>query len=227
MHRILAISAILVFFIASSFLPHPSFNGTTPGCSGSGCHTLEDGIVQATPLNNGQISVLVSGVQSGKPVAGELVDASGQVVDVIEQTNTNPFVLTAPGDGDYRVNAGFKKPSRKWDSTMVHIMTTGIRQGAYPSTPLRFELFPNHPNPFNNTTLIRFSLPTASKVQVKIFNVRGQVVRHLTQQYFRAGIHTLRWNGVDDAGRTCASGIYLCQVATKSHKIVRQLILSR
>ena len=46
-HKIL-IGVLVVFLISSVFLAEPSFNGPSPGCDGSGCHTLQTGIVTAT-----------------------------------------------------------------------------------------------------------------------------------------------------------------------------------
>jgi hypothetical protein len=65
-----------------------------------------------------QVQVTITG-NSGN-VAGELVDGGGNVVAVINSTSSNPFILTAPSEGTYLLNAGFKNPSpRRWDSTHV------------------------------------------------------------------------------------------------------------
>jgi hypothetical protein len=69
--------------------------------------------------------VTVSGVSGGSPVAGELVDMNGTVVDVINPTSTNPFVLTAPAEGEYTVNAGYNDPDRVYDTQVVTIGGSG------------------------------------------------------------------------------------------------------
>lgn len=102
-------------------LSEPSFNGSNPGCSGSGCHSFLDGAVSVTKLSNHQVQVTVSGTSSR--VGGELVDEFGNVVSFINSTNTNPFILTAPSDGSYIVNAGYKNPTRRWDSSSVVFST--------------------------------------------------------------------------------------------------------
>jgi len=114
-------NTIIFFFIYFSItMAKPSFN-SGPDCSCSGCHSFHDGLVSATLLDSIHIQISVSGVSSEKAVAGELVDSAGVVVDVINSTHTNPFVLTAPISGTFRINAGFKSPSRQWDSTSVTI----------------------------------------------------------------------------------------------------------
>ena len=217
----------LVLLLSSIALVKPSFNGTTPGCSGGGCHNLQSGIVSLTPLTNLQIQVTVSGVQSGKRVAGELVDGNNNVVDVIDQTNTNPFVLTAPQVGDYTVNAGFNDPSRVYGSANISLTPNGIQIPAPTRALTTFALYPNHPNPFNNETIIRFSLPKEARVELTVFNIHGQFIKHLTDELYPAGIHSLRWNGRDDDGLPCPSGIYLCQIKSGDHRLVRSMILSK
>jgi len=110
----IAISLIIIPILLSE----PSFNGPTPGCGeGGGCHTFSDGIVSFSLIDSLNIEVTVSGTTS--KVAGELVDNNGNVVDVINSTTSNPFILTAPTPGVYLINAGYKNPSRRWDSTTV------------------------------------------------------------------------------------------------------------
>jgi len=121
---------ILIFFpLTPLLLSEPSFNGSNPGCSGSGCHTFNDGTVSATILNNFQVQVTVSGTSS--KVGGELVDDNGIVVAVINSTSTNPFILTVPSAGSYTVNAGYKNPSKRWDSTSVVISVDLMRKAPY------------------------------------------------------------------------------------------------
>lgn len=107
------------FALTPLLLSEPSFNGSAPGCSGSGCHSFNDGSVSAAILNNFQVEVTVSGTSS--KVGGELVDTQGTVVAVINSTIANPFILTAPSAGSYIVNAGYDNPAKRWDSASVVI----------------------------------------------------------------------------------------------------------
>lgn len=224
-HTLIYMLSILT--LSSIAFVKPSFNGANPGCSGSNCHSLQPGIVSLAPLSNLQIQVTVSGVQSGKKVAGELVDENNYVVDVIDETTTNPFVLTAPQTGNYTVHAGFKDPSEQFGTSNISLTPTGIQIPKPVQALSTFELYPNHPNPFNNETVIRFSLPKAARVELSVFNVHGQFIRQLSADQYPAGIHSLRWNGRDEEGRPCPSGIYLCQIKSDDHRVVRSMILSK
>ena len=68
-------------------------------------------------------------------VGGELVTVEGMVVDVINSTSNNPFTLTAPSEGVYTVNAGYKDPNRDWGSTSIVVSSTGIGNTTEPLLP--------------------------------------------------------------------------------------------
>jgi len=70
-----------------------------------------------------------------------------------------------------------------------------------------FMVFQNSPNPFNPTTSITFNLPEPGKVIINIFNINGQLVDHLANEFFDAGRHTVYWDGSG-----FSAGVYLCNV---------------
>ncbi|MBU1633397.1 Ig-like domain-containing protein, partial [bacterium] len=61
--------------------------------------------------------------------------------------------------------------------------------------PAGFALEQNHPNPFNPSTTISFTLPAASSVRLDIYNVRGEKVQTLVNDYYNAGYWTEVWDG--------------------------------
>lgn len=193
----------------------PSFNGTTPGCEGGGCHTLSSSIVSAR-VSNFDVVISVSGTTAS--VAGELVDSTGAVVAVNNSTSSNPFTLTAPKAGLYRVNAGDKSPSRVWDSVMVRVGTT---TGVAGTVPAHFALSQNFPNPFNPATQIVFSLPNAAPVSLRVFDLSGREVAVLVNGVLQAGDHVAHFDGTG-----LSSGIYFYRLQagrlTQTAKMVLQ-----
>ncbi len=75
--------------------------------------------------------------------------------------------------------------------------------------PVAFGLFGNYPNPFNPATRISFSVGEPTEVSIAIYNALGQRVRSLIGGYREAGYHAVVWDGTDDAGKSCAAGVYL------------------
>ena len=73
--------------------------------------------------------------------------------------------------------------------------------------PEKFELFDNYPNPFNPITNIKYMLPEESKVNLSIYNLRGQLVESLVQKKQVAGIFTTNWNATN-----FASGVYFYRI---------------
>jgi hypothetical protein len=102
--------------------------------------------------------------------------------------------------------------------------------------PATFALAQNYPNPFsangygtfgNPETEIRFALPQASRVSVKILNLLGEEVRKLMDEPREAGYHAVRWDGKDKNGNAVASGVYLYQLQAGSFSQVKKMSLLR
>lgn len=68
------------------------------------------------------------------------------------------------------------------------------------------------PNPFNPSTELRFALPAAGAVQLRVYDARGARVATLVQGVLQPGAHVARWNGRTDAGAAAASGVYFARL---------------
>ena len=88
-----------------------------------------------------------------------------------------------------------------------------------------FQLFPSHPNPFNQNTLIPFQLAAPEPVQIAIYNLAGQRVRQLLDGRLSTGKYTVSWNGSDDMGRPVASGVYLCRLQAGQLEYTSKMLL--
>lgn len=87
--------------------------------------------------------------------------------------------------------------------------------------------FNAYPNPFNPSTLISFSIPEESNVEITIFNIKGQRIRKLIDGNFERGTHESEWNGNDDYSRNVSSGVYFYKLSIngKSEAIKKCLLL--
>jgi hypothetical protein len=88
--------------------------------------------------------------------------------------------------------------------------------------PGQFILYQNHPNPFNPTTTINFSLPTSGDVSLKVFNMLGEELAVLTSGHREMGTHTIQW---DATGQP--SGVYFYRLSTNDFVRTRKLVLLR
>jgi len=78
----------------------------------------------------------------------------------------------------------------------------------------------NHPNPFNPTTTISFSIPERSHVELVVYDVLGRKVAILASRNFTSGDHSVRFNA-----SALASGIYFYHLKTEHHSLVQQMTL--
>lgn len=95
------------------------------------------------------------------------------------------------------------------------------------SIPESGKLDVNYPNPFNPATMIRFELPQATQITIKIYNTLGQEIRTLANSQYQAGIHSLRWDGKDNNGNSVASGVYLYQLRAGDFSQIKKMSLLR
>lgn len=93
------------------------------------------------------------------------------------------------------------------------------------SGPADFALHQNYPNPFNPSTTIAYSLAKRSHVQINVFNLMGQRVRTLVDEFKAAGAHEVQWNGRSDAGVPVPSGAYFYVLKSGEVTLQRKLLL--
>jgi hypothetical protein len=93
-----------------------------------------------------------------------------------------------------------------------YLAATGVEAPSPGSPPLANALLQNRPNPFNPETTIPYRLATAGRVEIRVFDVSGRVVRSLVSSMKPAGVYDVRWNGQTDGGGRAASGIYFYRI---------------
>ena len=91
--------------------------------------------------------------------------------------------------------------------------------------PATYRIEQNQPNPFNPETVIKYGLPSAVQVSVRIYNVVGQLVKTLVDDYQPAGQHQVVWNGTNENGERVASGIYLYRFVTPDYQKTLKMTL--
>lgn len=95
-----------------------------------------------------------------------------------------------------------------------------------PSVPMAATLLKgNHPNPFNPSTTITYSVKESAPVSISIFNARGQLVRHLLNDTKAAGEHRIVWDGKDDNGREMSSGVYYFRMHSGKYSSTRKMLM--
>ncbi len=123
----------------------------------------------------------------------------------VDATQTEYLIANPNGTHEYYVTAYNNEGDTEPTNTIIVNWTGTNDQLPYLST----HLYQNYPNPFNPTTNISFSIVEESKIEISIFNLKGQKVTTLVKTTFQRGNHSILWNGKNDLGNSVSSGLYL------------------
>jgi hypothetical protein len=91
--------------------------------------------------------------------------------------------------------------------------------------PKTYQLFQNYPNPFNPLTMIKYDLPHSGHVNIVVYNILGQKVKTLADEYQEAAHHSVTWDGKDDQGEEVASGVYFYRIKTSLFEKTKKMVL--
>lgn len=140
-------------------------------------------------------------------------------------TTSTDFPVTA-GSHDQDYSGGANDAFLARFSSLQASDATAVGDEVAPGAiPQRLVLDPNFPNPFNPSTLIRFSLPAGSPVRLGVYDTAGRLIRTLVNEFREAGSHTIIWDGLADDGRALASGVYFCKLESDRGRQTRPLSL--
>jgi WD40 repeat protein len=141
------------------------------------------------------------------------------------------------GTDDYVYVTGFQSDGLNGDNDFIQFLVNAIyplwiRQGQRPQTavtareveniPADYQLMQNHPNPFNNSTTIEYSLPRSGFVNLSIYNTLGQLVYVLVEEQKEPGKHRIQLDAA-----SMASGVYFYRLVTSNAMLQKKLLLIR
>ena len=88
-----------------------------------------------------------------------------------------------------------------------------------------FKLYGNFPNPFNSQTRISYSIDEKSDVIILIYNILGQHIRTLYQDFRESGFYTAVWDGKDDFGNVSSAGVYFYKLIAGERVAVSRMFM--
>lgn len=83
----------------------------------------------------------------------------------------------------------------------------------------------NFPNPFTNTTTIRFSIPSSSGVIMKVYDMVGKEVATLVDENMSEGIHSITWDAKSQSGARLDDGIYFIKLIAGNSLVSKKMML--
>ena len=208
--------------------------GCTP-CHGGGQNTVVTLTGPSTmEVNTTAVcTVQVSGNSSGVDIAvsgGQLSENSSrlkvsgdELTHVSAGSGTYIFSYTAPSTpGTETIYAtGVTSRNGPWNhAPSLTVTVTGTVASVGDEQPLSYALEQNFPNPFNPSTLIAFSIPTAAPVTLAVYNLTGELVSTLVNEPKAAGRYTVTFESPG-----LPSGMYLYRITAGSFVATRKFLL--
>ncbi len=193
-------------------------------------------LTDATVLNESGASVQVTLTDHANVIAEITEPGSGRVIarhdaGVLEtglQTirfSDNDY-LAAWERGDYRLTV---RASSTYDEKSVSEIETSLSMShaGGPELPGQLTLLGNTPNPFNPSTTIRFMVPAGNSrnYSLRVYDVRGRLVRELGAGPIDAGFHEVPWDGRSQTGGSVGSGIYLYRLEVGHERTTGKMVL--
>ena len=140
------------------------------------------------------------------------------------------FFLGSVGDKIYAIGGSYPNPQNQpVILSSVEEYDTGFtcveeRHGAT-AVPSGYALSQNYPNPFNPQTRIKYELPQADKVVLKVYSIVGKEICTLVDEVKPAGSFEVLWDGRDNTSHWVASGMYLYQLEVQGFVQTRKMLL--
>ena len=144
---------------------------------------------------------------------------SGAAIDA----TTGEFTYTPTSNGTFTVTVTVTDTESNvatYTFTIVVDDVVGIED--LDEIPTEFSLSQNYPNPFNPTTTIRFSMPEAANVVLKVYNVLGQEVATLLNNDLSAGYHEIQFDASN-----LNSGMYIYKIQAGSFVSIKKMMLTK
>lgn len=131
-----------------------------------------------------------------------------------------PWIEQSSGDP---YNLGVSDPG---EMDVIHFDPSGVASDSVTAAAGTF-LAPNVPNPFSDSTTLRFRLGRPGRAAVLVAGASGRVLRHLGDRAFPAGYSELKWDGRNDSGRRLPAGIYFVKLQTDEAVKTRRVLLAQ
>jgi hypothetical protein len=111
------------------------------------------------------------------------------------------------------------------DGALFDSTISALSKASADNLASEFTLSAVYPNPFNPQTKIDYQLPKESRVVLRVFNIKGELVRTLADKLVRAGRYSVVWDGKDMTGAAVPSGTYFYQITAGDFVQTRTMVL--
>jgi hypothetical protein len=140
---------------------------------------------------------------------------------------TRQVSVNVSRDNDYRFTPESGEQTREFRIIVGSSEYAKQVLGSTFSVPTATVLGQNLPNPFSGRTTISYQLAAEGRVKMSVYNVAGQLVRNLLDEYQMTGRYSVAWDGRDQAGRQVSAGLYFYRLQAPNRTETRRMALVR
>jgi len=194
-----------LFFILLVFLPCTLIGGNTPFHLHSNQKQITFSVKNIYPFNLSDVVVEI--VTAPKWIAFENNEVSAGTIAKYNQKDvqfTCKLLENTIGENGVIEVVCKDQNSNVFDYQEIEIQTV--------ENPKSTAFIDVYPNPANPEATIRYQLNSPSNIMLEIYNVLGQRIRTLSNNYQPAGIGHVKWNGKNERGDVVSSGIYFVRM---------------
>ncbi len=187
-----------------------NFNFTDPSWGTYPCYRF-DAATQML-IDNPDISVryfvdILNAVHKSNAIYSNIYDLTNGNIYVFLYHGLENFILLNMNE---EFSNGYRRTTLAqlfYEREIHSISQLDISDGQEPK--VEFQLSQNYPNPFNPNTNIQYSIPNESMVTIKVFDLLGNQIKTLVNEYKVSGLHNVSWDAKDEFGESVSGGIYL------------------
>ena len=176
---------------------------------------LDFGIAPPTiSTTGGLIATIMFKISNFAPVSSIPIDSINIDSAIGSGINFYEAVELSDKSGQFVVHPEF-------ELGMVNVvLSTGIKDDIKQGLPVSFALDQNYPNPFNPVTTIQYSVPKAGMVTLEVFNILGQRIRTLVNEFQSSGVYEIEFDG-----KNHPSGIYFYRLTKGKSSLTKKMVM--
>ncbi|RPH95559.1 T9SS C-terminal target domain-containing protein [candidate division KSB1 bacterium] len=173
------------------------------------------GVFMFLPQNSGGEHVFLNFGTDMTEIPGEIGHPMHIVGALIPPTpNSPPWIIVYEYNGQF-----WREPG---DTTNLIMTVSAVDEPTLVGEPVSYLMAENYPNPFNPSTMIRYSIPAAGKVGLFVYDITGREVAELVNTYQTAGTYAVPFNGSD-----LSSGIYFYRITVNQQTFTNRMVLMK
>ncbi len=143
------------------------------------------------------------------------------------ENTTYVDTILVNGDYQYKVVAVYGQDMSHDSNIIAFTFENGVDNENDIHPVIVNSLSKNYPNPFNPETTINFSINEPGKVELNVYNIKGQLVKTLVNDFRSSGSHSVVWHGKNNNNKSVASGVYFYRIKTDNYTKTHKAILMK